>query len=65
MNPLMVLSLPFIGYYFVSRATLAAVGGPLRTFFIRPVLIWALLGIILAYGVLRNIPVYPFSLLAP
>ena len=33
--------------------------------FIRPVLIWALLGIILAYGVLRNIPVYPFSLLAP
>jgi hypothetical protein len=65
LNPLMVLSLPFIGYYFVSRATLAAVGRPLRTFFIRPVLIWALLGIILAYGVLRNIPVYPFSLLAP
>jgi hypothetical protein len=65
LNPLMVLSLPFIGYFFVSRATFAAVGRPLRTFFIRPVLIRALFGIILAYGVLRNIPVYPFSLLAP
>jgi hypothetical protein len=49
----------------VSRATLAAVGRPLRTFFIRPAFIWMLLGIILAYGFLRNIPVYPFSLLAP
>jgi hypothetical protein len=65
LNPLMVLSLPFIGYFFVSRAVLAVVGHPLRTFFVRPELIWALLGLILTYGVLRNIPVHPLSLLAP
>ncbi len=65
LNPLMVFSLPFIGYFFMSGAMLAVVGRPLRTFFVRPVLIWALLGIILAYWILRNIPVYPFSLLAP
>jgi uncharacterized protein DUF2752 len=65
LNPFMVLSLPFIGYFFVSCAMLAFVGRPLRTFFVRPVVIWALLGTILFYWVLRNIPVYPFSLLAP
>jgi hypothetical protein len=65
LNPLMILSLPFIGYYFISHATLAAVGRPLRTVFVRPVLIWALLEVILAYWVLRNIPIYPFSVLAP
>jgi Protein of unknown function (DUF2752) len=65
LNPLMVLSVPFIGYFFVSRAMLAFVGRPLRIFFVKPVSIWVLLGIILVYWVLRNIPVYPFSLLAP
>ena len=65
LNPLMVLSVPFIGYFFVSRTMFAVAGHPLKTFFVRPVLIWALLGAILAYWVLRNIPTYPFSLLAP
>lgn len=65
LNPFMVLSLPFISYFFASRAMLAFVGRPLKTFFLRPELIWALLGIILAYWILRNVPVYPFSLLAP
>lgn len=65
LNPLMVLSMPFLGYFFVSRAMFAFVGRPLKTFFLRPELIWTLLGIILAYWVLRNVPVYPFSWLAP
>jgi hypothetical protein len=65
LNPLMVLSVPFIGYFFAARAIFAVVGHPLKTFFVRPALIWALLGVILAYWVLRNIPTYPFSLLAP
>jgi hypothetical protein len=65
LNPLMMLSLPFVGYFFVSRTALAAVGRPLRTVFVRPVLIWALLKVILAYWALRNIPIYPFSVLAP
>ncbi len=65
LNSLMVLSVPFIGYFFASRTMFVVAGHPLKTFFVRPVLIWALLGVILAYWVLRNIPTYPFSLLAP
>ena len=65
LNPLMMLSLPFIGYFFASHTMLALTGRPLKTFFIRPVFIWMLLGFILVYWLLRNFPVYPFSLLAP
>ena len=65
LNPLMVLLLPFVAYFLASHAVLAVTGRPLRKFFVRPELIWALLGVILAYGVLRNIPVYPLVLLAP
>lgn len=65
LNPLTVLSVPFLGYYLLSRAMLALREAPLRTVYVRPTFIWALLGVILAYWVLRNIPVHPFSLLAP
>jgi hypothetical protein len=65
LNPLTVLSGPFIGYFFISCTRLAAIGRPLKTWFVRPALIWALLGVILVYWILRNVPVYPFSLLAP
>ena len=65
LNPLMVVSVPFLGYSFASNAARAITGRPLRTFFIRPVSIWALLGLVLAFWALRNVPVYPFSLLAP
>jgi hypothetical protein len=65
LNPLLVCSVPFIGYFFMSHAKLAITGCPLRAFFVRPAFIWMLLGIVIAYWVLRNIPVYPFSLLAP
>lgn len=65
LNPLLMLSLPFIGYFFASRAALALRGRSLKIFFVRPVLIRTLLGAIVAYWVLRNVPVYPFSVLAP
>ena len=65
LNPLMVLSLPFVGYFFVSHARIVVTGRSLKAFFVRPVFIWVLLGVILAYWVLRNLPFYPFSLLAP
>ncbi len=61
----MVLSLLFIGYHGVSQAKLVAPGQPLRQVFVRSCWIWGLLCLIFVYGVLRNIPVYPFSLLAP
>jgi hypothetical protein len=65
LNPLMMLLLPFVAYFLVSRAILAVTGRPLRTIFFRPLFIWMLLGLTLAYWLLRNIPTYPFSLLAP
>jgi hypothetical protein len=65
LNPLMVLLLPFVAYFLASHAVLAVTGRPLRKFFVRPALIWTLLGIILVYWLLRNLPGYPFTLLAP
>jgi hypothetical protein len=65
LNPLMVLSLPFVGYDGVSQAKLAVTGRPLRRVFVGARWIWGLLCLLLVYGVLRNIPVHPFSLLAP
>lgn len=67
LNPLLILSLPFIGYYLL-KIYLAFVFGrdvlPLpeikgRAFGI------AVLITVIAYGVLRNIPLFPFDLLAP
>jgi hypothetical protein len=65
LNPLMMLLLPFVAYFLASHAMLAVTGRPLRRFFVRPALIWTLLGIILVYWLLRNVPGYPFTLLAP
>jgi hypothetical protein len=65
LNPLMVLLLPFVAYFLASHAMLAVTGWPLRRFFVRPELIWALLGVVLVYWLLRNVPAYPFTLLAP
>lgn len=65
LNPLMVLLLPFVAYFLASHAMLAVTGRPLRGFFVRPELIWALLGVVLVYGILRNVPAYPLILLAP
>ena len=65
LNPMMMLVLPFIAYFLASHAMLAVTGRPLRKFFVRPVFIWVLLGVVLVYWLLRNIPAYPFTLLAP
>jgi Protein of unknown function (DUF2752) len=54
-NPLAVSLLPVMGYFVVRGAENAP----------KPVWIWTLLGVVVAFGVLRNIPVYPFTLLAP
>lgn len=65
LNPLMVLSLPFLGYAFLSRASLGIRGRPLPGVSVPPYWHWLLLGTILAFWLLRNIPLYPFSFLAP
>ncbi|HEV2113081.1 MAG TPA: DUF2752 domain-containing protein, partial [Terriglobales bacterium] len=64
-NPLMVLSLPFVVYWVASQAVLLWRGEALPRRFIPARWIWALLVVVLSFWVLRNVPVYPFSLLAP
>ena len=65
LNPLMVLLLPLVAFFLASHAMLAVTGRPLRKYFVRPELIWALLGVVLVYWLLRNISAYPFTLLTP
>lgn len=54
-NPLAISLLPLVGYLAV-RGERAA---------LKPFWIWMLLGMVVAFGVARNIPVYPLTLLAP
>ncbi|MHC4693138.1 MAG: DUF2752 domain-containing protein [Planctomycetota bacterium] len=65
MNPLMVLSVPFLGYVFVSKVVLVRSGRSMWGVVVPAVWIWILLGVIILFWILRNIPLYPFSLLAP
>ena len=65
LNPFMVLSLPFLGYWLISRGVLAVRGRPLVNFIVPSFWIWMLLVSILLFWILRNIPRYPFTLLAP
>jgi len=61
LNSLMVLTLPVLVCAPIARRL-----GIIPPRWVLPaVYIWLLLGVILAYGVLRNVPVHPFTLLAP
>ena len=64
-NPYTMLALPFIGYAFLSALTSATRGKRLPSVFVHPALIWGLLVAVLSFWVLRNLPVYPFTALAP
>ena len=64
-NPYTMLALPVIGYAFLSALLLTTYGKRLPTVFVHPALIWGLLVAVLSFWVLRNVPVYPFTVLAP
>ena len=65
-NPLMTVLLPLIGLYIAARALdwMITGGNHIDKKISTKVLMWVLIGIFI-YGVLRNIPVFPFTLLAP
>ena len=65
LNPLMALSMPFLGYAFLSKASLAVRGVSLPGVFIQPAWIWMLFWTVVLSWTLRNVPLYPFSTLAP
>ena len=64
-NLLMVMSLPILAWLFVSYTLVAVRGRALPRVFVPAPLIWATLVVIVAFWILRNLPYYPFNLLAP
>lgn len=64
-NPFAVLALPFLAYGGLSYAVLRMRGRRLPHVFLPSGWIWTLGVAIVVFGIARNIPMYPFSLLAP
>ena len=64
-NPYTMLALPIIGYAYLSALLPSLAGRRLPTVFLHPALIWGLLAAVLSFWALRNVPVYPFTVLAP
>jgi hypothetical protein len=65
LNPLMVLTLPIIAYLLVSYTLMVVRGRGLPSFFVPPVMIKGIFWVVVGFWFLRNVPVYPFTLLAP
>ncbi len=64
-NILTVLSLPFIAYSYGAGAMRAFGLKAPRPVFVHPRWIWALLAAVVAFWVLRNVPLAPLAVLAP
>ncbi len=64
-NPLTFLLLPFLAYGIISEARRFITNKGLPYARLSPKIIWCLFGILVAFWVLRNIPVYPLTLLTP
>lgn len=63
-NKLTVLLMPFVIWGFLAYGA-RCFKIPFPVVFVKPVFIWLLLAVIILYWILRNIPTYPFTLLAP
>ena len=57
LNPLMVLTLPFIVYGFLGFTRSALMGQPQRRVFIPPIYLWAWLVLLIFFWIFRNTPV--------
>ena len=60
LNPLMMLTLPFLVYGFLGFTKSAITGQPQRRVFIPPIYLWAWLGLLIFFWIFRNTPWYPF-----
>lgn len=60
LNPLLVLTLPFLLYLLFLSTRAAITGRPQAKFFIPANLIWAFLGVVLFFWIFRNTSLYPF-----
>jgi len=64
-NPLLVVSMPLIIYWVASQIFLVLSGRTLPQIRVPDKLLWTALAGVVVFGVVRNIPHYPFTLLAP
>jgi hypothetical protein len=65
LNPLALLLLPVLVYSFLSFTLEVFRGKALPRLFRTRKSTWLLIAAVIAFTVLRNIPAYPFTLLAP
>ncbi len=64
-NAMIPFALPFFGYIFFSLVSFALRGRGLLMGNWNLVLLWSTLGLLLVFGVIRNLPFYPFTILFP
>jgi Protein of unknown function (DUF2752) len=60
LNPLLILSLPFLLYALLRYTNTVLRGQPINRNSLAAKYIWALFGIVLFFWIFRNTPVYPF-----
>jgi hypothetical protein len=65
LNPLAVLSLPLVGFYAASEISRMIRVRRFPSPRLPPWTGWLVLGLVVGFGVLRNLPLAPFTLLAP
>jgi hypothetical protein len=61
----MTVAVPLGAYFFLDQLFAAVLGRGLPSLRIRPAVVWAVAAAILVFTILRNIPVAPFTWLAP
>jgi hypothetical protein len=64
-NALTVAVLPFLAAWLVGQGWTALRGTAPPPNLLSPRACWAVVAVVIAFGVLRNVPVYPLTLLAP
>jgi hypothetical protein len=64
-NALIPVFAAFLGYLFLSMLLVAVRGRGLTMGRMNGPLLWTVFGLLLVFGVLRNLPFYPFNVLYP
>ncbi len=64
-NPLLIVALPFLTYAVVAPLAERHLGLRRLRFELKASASWGILVMILAYSVLRNLPIEPFTLMSP
>ena len=64
-NALIPVWAVIFGYVLVSLVLLVVRGKGLPMWITRPAFLWTFMVVLLAFGVMRNLPIYPFTILFP